>query len=1144
MKSVFKRLAPFASFVCLTFLMFAATTFAQSLDTVTIAGRITDPNGQSVAGATVTATQVETGTERTATTDDDGRYQIVQLQPGTYNVKSTGGGFGTSEKQGLVTISGQNVQLDFALAVGDVKVEQTVTIGDDDAPVVDTTRTVVGGTVTEREIEELPNNTRNPLDLVFTLGGVTEEALSTRDLSQDRGNRGENGPGGTPEEAGIFSLSGGAAYSNNITVDGLDNNDDRAATFRFQPSTDSIAEVQVITNQFSSEYGRASGGRVNFRTRAGTKDFRGRVAYYFRDESLNANTNRNKSRGIARPSLQENVPVFTFGGPVPFGYFDKKTFFFVAYEYQNLYENTIIDTYVPVQQNSRFSFSAPTNAAGQICERANITVTISPNVTRSVSPCVGDATLATPVPITASFIAPYSEGIPTPLRNHTFSTRIDHNFTDKHNITFNLQYGNREDFRQFSGGSRLAEALIGNSRTTNAYSLTDNYVFSSNLVNQARFQYSTLKPQVISDTDLTAPVIIISLPAVADRGASSLVAGSSTTGSSDRKEERFQFQNTLTYLYGAHNFKFGGDVQRVKSTFIDRGDATGTFSFSSSFNFLANTISRFRQNFGTTSTQENTYTGAFFQDDWRIMPNLTLSYGLRYEKESIIDDNNNLGPRFAVAYDPFKNGKTVVRFGAGIFYNRALLRTIDDFSLTASSLIFDTNNIPFGARRDAVLSSVGSRFPQALTQADAQQICTTNNISCGTAAFGRVLDPTLQLPESYQTNIGFERDLGNGFAFEANYTYNKTARLWREFNANAVSLGKLNELTGGNFTNLAEYLLSRSFNNTAVNGVRPFYSAGQNTIRFVTAFTQPPVGDAARCAAVAPTNADQGGCQIVNGVPTTFINLNSQSAINTSVPITVAQAILQQFRPDPTRTQLEQLASIGNSQYNGLVLEMRRRFRQLGYGFGASFRAAYTLSSLKDDGVVNTSSAQISGDFASEFSRALQDRRHRFVFSGTMEAPKYLGKLRFSPVIRVASGAPFNLSAGGVDRNLDDVNNDRPNFNGDTSIIVSRNSGDPFPQDVFSALTRPTIGTFGGNLERNAGQGPKLFLFDMSVSREFRFTERIKFRPNIEFNNVFNSSAFSFGTAFINSTDPQTTFLVPNRTYRPREIRIGARLDF
>jgi hypothetical protein len=1061
----------------------------------------------------VTATQVEQNVERTVTTDEEGRFRIVELKPGIYKVRASANGFGAKERIELQTISGQNIQLDFSLAPASVQAEQTVTVTDEDVPVVDTTRTVVGGTVTQREIEELPNSSRNALDLVFTLGGVTEEPLSTRDLAQDKGVRGESAPSATTEEAGIFSLSGGAAYSNNITIDGLDNNDDRAATFRFQPSIDSIAEVQVITNQFSAEYGRASGGRVNFRTRGGGNSFRGRASYYFRDESLNANTWRNNSRGIARPALQENIPYISLSGPIPFGYFKGKTFFFTGYEYQQLYEQTVVDTYVPLLQNPRYELPVPT----------------SPNS------AVGN-------------IAPYIESLPTPLRNHIFTTRIDHSFTDEHNATFNLQYGKRQDFRQFSGGSRLAEALIGNSRDTTAFSFIDNYVFSAKLVNQARLQYSTLKPQVVNDGDLTAPVVLIGLPAVQDRGASTLIAGSSTTGSSDREENRWQLQDTLSYVYGTHTFRFGADVQRVNSLYIDRGDATGTFNFSNPANFLATTVSRYRHNFGTTSEQQNTYTGVFFQDDWRLQPNLTFSYGLRYENETIVDDNNNFGPRVAIAWDPFKKGRDVIRFGAGIFYNRALLRTIDDYSLTASSIIFDTNNIPFtNGQRDAALTQISQRFPQPLTQDEAQQFCRTYNLSCGNAAFGRTVDPDIQLPESYQINVGFEHEVGNAFVFEANYTWNKTARLWREFNANAISLAKLNAATGGNFNDFAEYLLSRPFNNAAVGTARPFYNASGagDVIRFVTSFTPPAVGTPGYCGSgIVPTNPDQGGCQIVNGVRTTFINLNSQSAINTSAPITVALAALNQFRPDPTRTQLEQLASIGNSEYNGLILELRRRFRPLGYGFGSSFRLAYTLSKTMDDGIVNTSSAQFSGDFASDWSRSLQDRRHRFVFSGTIGTPYWLGKLRFSPILRVASAAPFNFSGGGVDRNLDDVNTDRPNFSGDTAIIRYRNPGDPFPQDVFNAITRPTIGTVGGNLGRNAGTGPALFLFDLNVSRELKFTERYRLRGNIEFNNILNARVFSFGTAFINSTDPQTTFLVPTRTYRPRDIRLGVRFDF
>jgi hypothetical protein len=1112
----------------LLFLALSNNVFAQDLDDVTITGKVADANGAAIVGASVTATLITTGAERTVVTDEDGRYRIVELKPGAYSVKAEMQNFAAQTKTDLVTVAGQNVQLNFTLQPGAVTAEQTVSLGGDDALAVDTTRTVVGGTVTEREVEELPNNTRNPIDLVFTLSGVAEEPLSTRDLAEDKGFRGEAAPGNTPAEAGIFSLSGGAAYSNNITIDGLDNNDDRAATFRFQPSTEAVAELQVITNQFSAEYGRASGGRVNLRTRAGTKNFRGRFAYFFRDESLNANTWRNNSRGISRPALQENNPVVTFGGPIPFGYFKNKTFFFTAYEYQNLKENTVVDTYVPLAQNSRFPLPAPTN----------------PNA------AVGN-------------IAPYVEAVPTPLKNHIFQTRIDHNFTDTNTIFFIYQFGKRDDFRQFSGGSRLAEALIGNSRDTHAFSASHNYVFNANLVNQARFQYSTLKPQVISDTTLTAPVVLVSLPAVFDRGASTLIAGSSTTGSSDREETRFQFQDTVNYVRGDHAFRFGVDVQRVKSIFIDRGDATGTFNFTSPAEFLANNISRYRHNFNTSSTQKNTYSGVFFQDEWRLRQNFTLSYGLRYENETIIDDKNNFGPRFAIAYAPFKDNKGVVRFGAGIFYNRALLRTIDDFTLTTNSLVFDTNAVPSGATRTAVLNNLIQRFPQPLTQEEAQQICQQNNLPCGNTAFGRRLDPDLKIPESYQMNVGFERELGNAVVFEANYTWNKTVRLWREFNANAISLAKLNALTGGNFKNFTEYLLSRDFPNLpGANGSRPFFggtsTAAANFIRFtLTPYSNTIPGAQSALGTTTNPNPDLGGIVCINGAASCanatgnpnqnryyLINLNSVTTTNTGAPIAAALAILNQFRPDPTRTQIEQLASIGNSMYNGLTLELRRRYRKLGYGFGTSLRIGYTLSLLKDDGIVNTSSAQIVGDFASEWSRSLQDRRHRFVLSGVFDTPWWFGKLRFSPLLRLASSAPFNLSGGGVDRNLDDVNTDRPNFNGDPDIIRYRNPGEPFPTDIFNALSLPTIGSIGGNLGRNAGEGPGLFLFDMNVSRQFKFGERFVLRPNIEINNVFNARVFSFRTAFINATDPQTTFLVPGFTYRPRQIRLGLRFDF
>ncbi|MEJ7847150.1 MAG: carboxypeptidase regulatory-like domain-containing protein [Pyrinomonadaceae bacterium] len=271
-------------------LAFAFAVSAQDLDDVTFSGRIADINGQAIAGASVITTEVQSGVELTVTTNDEGRYRVIELKPGIYKLKVTASGFGAQEKIDLQTISGQNVQFDFSLSPATVTAEQTVTVTENDASLVDITRTVVGGTVTQREIEELPNNTRNPIDLVFTLGGVAEEPLSVRDAAEDRARPGgdsNNDPRPSPLESGLFSLSGGAAYSNNITIDGLDNNDDRLAQDRFQPSIDAIDEVQVITNQFSAEYGRASGGRVNIRTRGGTKKFRGRVYLYYRNDDLN-----------------------------------------------------------------------------------------------------------------------------------------------------------------------------------------------------------------------------------------------------------------------------------------------------------------------------------------------------------------------------------------------------------------------------------------------------------------------------------------------------------------------------------------------------------------------------------------------------------------------------------------------------------------------------------------------------------------------------------------------------------------------------------------------------------------------------------------------------------------------------------------
>ena len=1058
------------------FLFIVNSVIAQDLDTVTFSGRVMDQNGAVLPGAEVHAKLIKTGLTRSITTDAEGRYRLIQLEPGTYLVRISFPGFAIQEWTDLTTVAGQSLQLDATLIPSDVVVEPVV-IATADTPVVDTKRTVVGATLTLRETETLPIATRSILELVFLLPGVTEEPLSTRDLAEDRNVNHAS----TPEEAGTFSLAGAPAYSNNMTIDGLDNNDDRAARERFLPSLEAVAEVQVITNQFSAEYGRASGGRVNLRTRSGAQQFHGRGFYFFRDEALNANSFRNNSLGIARLPLQEHVAGFTFGGPLRV--LRPESVFFMSYETNRVLDSALIDTLVPLQKNLLFQMPSPTHPQRSRLEDAE-------------------------EPTRAAEVAPFISSISTPLRNTSITARVDHQFGPMHNASIVYQAGRLINLRQFGGGNRLADALQGRRRNSDAISISDTFVFSDSAVNQLRFQYSRLAP-AFEARGGDKPVVLITLndPLSAEdpeRRSGTLVAGSSTAGGSDRRENRFQLQNVLSLVSGSHSLKLGADVHHVRSTFIDLSDLTGTFNFASAGDFLAGVSSRFRQNFQSSSTQKNLYAGFFVQDEWQIVPQLLFSYGLRYEYETILRDTDNFGPRLSLAYSPFESGKLVLRAGAGIFFNRPLLRTIDDFTLGRQQIFFDTNQLrdpqtgklmTVEQRRTFIAANL--RFPETLS-VDSPLVREFGVLNTD---FSRRLDPALRIPESYQINAGFERDLGRGYSVEANFTFTRGAHLWREFNANAPVLPP-------GYNNFTEFLASRDFPNfrNAITSTRPLYNAANagDLVRFIFGGSNTVVR------------------AVEFGVPVSVMNLNSATS---TTMLDVALAAISHLRPDPARGELEQLISAGNSFYRGMTVELRKRFASR-----FSFRAGYTLSSLIDDGVVNTSDALVPGDFRSERARSLLDRRHRFVFSGTFD----LRVVQLSPVWRVATGAPFNISVGGADRNLDDVSNDRPNYAGDLRLLRWRAPGESLDPRVLEAFSVPQIGQVG-NLPRNAGRGPGLFVFDLNVTRQFG-----RLRTSVEFDNVLNKTVFSFGSEFISAE----SFLMATRTMRPRQIRVGIKIDF
>jgi Carboxypeptidase regulatory-like domain/TonB dependent receptor len=1084
--------------VCLTLAVWAlcASSYVSAdpiksvddLDHVNFEGVVADSSGNVIAQARVFVRQTDVGAERSTKTNREGQYRFARLSPGVYELRVEAEGFQSVRYEKISAIAGATIRHDFKLSPAAIEAQITIDAAANPT-IVDTARTVVGGTVTKEQIDKLPTESRNPLDLIFTLPGVAQPALSVRDLAEGDV---KDGFSSTPEEAGVFSLTGGAPFSNNITIEGLDNNDDRGARERMIVSTHAVEEVQVITNQFAAEYGRASGGRVNLRLRGGSNEVHGQAFYYFRDESLNANPyrrNADPARGFRIP-FQNHNPGASVGAPL----IKNKIFLFGAYEYDNVYDRAEIIALTPVDANPAVPLPAPNGAILGATARNRRGQTVPVN---------GGAAVGL-----------YDERVTTPRAAHTIQSRVDFRLGEKHDAFALLTLARNRDERGFPGGRRTLDTLLSSGRESQSYAFSDNLILSSRMVNTARFQFSRLTPVFAPPAD--NPVVIIDIDdprdVIGDADANpftrsgNLTAGASTLFGVDRREERYQIQDTLNYARGAHTARIGVDAQIIRSRFVDLSDTTGTFNFAAVANFLANTPSRYRHRFNTDSELRNTYTGVFIQDDWKLKQNLTFSFGLRWENETIIKDRNNLGPRLSMAWDPFNTGKTAVRAGYGIFYNRALLRTLDDFILTSNAIQIDTNT-PAAER---LLTEL--QFPTVLAANDPR----VAELGARESGFLRRLSDDFRIPESYQASIGVEREVARNFKIEVNYVFNRGLHLWREINANAPRLP-----TG--FNNFTEYLLSREFDNSPdpTTGRRPITETRDPDIaRFNLSQTQ-------------REDFTEGGRRIV------VIGLNNPSSANNSIGRAGALAALRNLRPDPSVTQIEELQSRGNSYYHGVSFEAQRRLTQQGF-----LRASYTLSKLIDDGVVNTSSPLVVGDFSRERALSLQNSRHRVAISGYYLFPVWLARLNLSGTFNYGSSSPFSIGVSGNDRNLDDINNDRPNFTGDLDRIVWRRPGEPLDPALAPAFSLPTIGS-SGNLPRNAGRGPGAYTFNLRVAREFAFSERSRAELQIEAFNPFNATVFSFGSEFIDfGAAGLGDFLTPRRTVKPRTMRVGLKFDF
>jgi hypothetical protein len=711
-------------------MLFAQIAFAQSQATTgNIEGRTVDANGAAVPNVSITATSQDNGLQKTVQSSDEGNFVLPFLPPGNYRVATAPvQGFAASTYENIqVTVGAKNTLEVVLTASGSVNVVDVSAEGQG----VETTRTSISSTVDERRVINLPTNGRNFLDFVTLTPGIVRDPTRSGDLAVggQKGTLNSLQIDGTSSDNTFFGQSSGRTGSG------------RAPS---QFSIDTVKEFQVNQNGFSAEFGRAAGAVINVVTKSGTNRFTGSAFEYFRDESLNARNPNLVAANRARPAGQINQFGGTFGGPIR----RDRIFFFGAYEGQ------------------RSNLPNPVVVNSLVFAPASVQTLLTPKV------------------------ASYNIN----RQQDTFLIKTDFNINDRNQVWVRF---NQQNFTgtnlEFSGTNSALEHTGNSNVKTSTLSSSWTSTLSPNYINEFRFQFSRDREPGLSNSDAPEVAVTANAGGIND---GTFFFGRNNFSPRETTIRRYQFIDNQTYVAGNHAIKYGADLLFDRIFNFFPGLFSGAYTFPSYAALAAGTPSRYRQSFagagtsgGTTHPNSSEY-GFFAQDDWRVMPKLTLNLGLRYDYQAIAQppiqnpnaallaagfdtgfrpsDKNNIAPRFGFAYA--FDQKTVLRGGYGLFY----------------------------ARTPSILT--GTAHSQNGIQVVAIDInCTTSPALCPTypSVFASVptgvalapinlylFDKNYKQPYTQQARLQFEREILSNTIFSVQYTLFKGSDLTRTRNAN------------------------------------------------------------------------------------------------------------------------------------------------------------------------------------------------------------------------------------------------------------------------------------------------------------------------------------------------------------------------
>lgn len=605
--------SPIIVLIAVLSLSFWWTAVAQtSIVSSSLEGVVTDPSGARVPGATVRARDLQTHRERDAVTSTEGMYHLSELPAGTYEVSVAQPGFARYIHTGLILPVGATAHLDIALQSDKLTTQVVVTA---QPPAIDPAETSVRSGIDTERIEELPVESRNYLNFALLAPGVATSAQQS----------GKQSLGSLPDSG--FSFGGLRGRSNNITIDGLDNNDEYVGSSRTELSLETVQEFQVVNAGLSAETGGASGGSINVITRSGANALHGDAFIFLQNGALNA---RNPLEAqSAPPDVHRYRTGVALGGPI----IKDKTFYYAGFEQEH---NRALDD----------SFISPgvVNAVNSILENRRW-------------PAIGAL----------------SDGFfPVSRAETEASGKIDHQLTAANSLMLRYAFTNNREAGDAFNNAGWTDPSARGSSFIQDYALVGalTTVFNPQSVGDFRFQFAH-RDGVHRTNDQTGPGVIIS-------GLAEF--GRPYEGNGRRSETHRQFTYTFSHSAGRHLWKAGATVNHVRENAAMADGFGGLYIFGSIADFDAGRPNEFRQTFGSVATVSSVTTfGGFLTDRWTIARGITMDIGLRYDYERLPSqfrqDSNNFSPRIGIAYQ--LTPSWVLRGGYGIFFDRYVLASLN-----------------------------------------------------------------------------------------------------------------------------------------------------------------------------------------------------------------------------------------------------------------------------------------------------------------------------------------------------------------------------------------------------------------------------------------------------------------------------------